>query len=222
MDEFGPVQVLVVGFDGTSFNGEIMPELQRLKELDIIRLVDMVVVSKDTDGEIVGVELSDLSDDQRAEFGAIAGALGRVLVSGRSDEQIIEEARAVIEGRERASKAIAVLLSPHIRGTVMTHSNSATVREAVGHTPPERMVCTVSEPGEEGRELDHLARHDHRHARLLRRLGEARCADLVHERAVAEDGVRPEKQQIDRADRVLGVGVVDDVDGELVPAKSLG
>ena len=48
MDEFGPVQVLVVGFDGNSFNGEIMPELQRLKELDIIRFVDMVVVSKDT------------------------------------------------------------------------------------------------------------------------------------------------------------------------------
>jgi translation initiation factor 2B subunit (eIF-2B alpha/beta/delta family) len=85
----------------------------------------------------------------RPAMGAIAGALGRVLVSGRSDEQIIEEARAVIEGRERASKAIAVLLSPHIRGTVMTHSNSATVREAVAHTPPERMVCTVSEPGED-------------------------------------------------------------------------
>src|SRR3954447_3126720 len=89
----------------------------------------------------------------RPAMGAIAGALGRVLVSGRSDEQIIEEARAVIEGRERASKAIAVLLSPHIRGTVMTHSNSATVREAVEHTSPDRMVCTVSEPGEEGREL---------------------------------------------------------------------
>ena len=62
--------------------------------------------------------------------------------------------------RERSSKAasargkaIAVLLSPHIQGTVMTHSNSATVREAIEHTPPDRVVCTVSEPGEEGREL---------------------------------------------------------------------
>ncbi len=62
MDEFGPVQVLVVGFEGNSFNGEIMAELQRLKERDIIRLVDMAVVSKDTDGEIVGIEVSDLSD----------------------------------------------------------------------------------------------------------------------------------------------------------------
>ena len=65
MEEFGPVQVLVVGFDGTTFKGEILPEFQRLKELDIVRLVDMVVVSKDQDGEIFGVELSDLSDEQR-------------------------------------------------------------------------------------------------------------------------------------------------------------
>jgi len=88
MDEFGPVQVLVVGFDGTTFKGEIMPEFQRLKELDIIRLVDMVVVSKDTDGEIFGVELSDLSDDQRAEFGAIAGAL--IGLGAEGDEEGME------------------------------------------------------------------------------------------------------------------------------------
>ena len=89
----------------------------------------------------------------RPAMGAITGALGRVLVSGRSDEQILEEARALIEGRERAGKAIAVLLTPHIHGTVMTHSCSATVREALEHTPPDRVVCTVSSPGEEGREL---------------------------------------------------------------------
>jgi len=75
MEEFGPVQILVVGFEGTSFNGEILPELKRLREQDIIRLVDLVVVSKDTDGEITGVEMSDLSDEEAAQFGAIAGAL---------------------------------------------------------------------------------------------------------------------------------------------------
>jgi translation initiation factor 2B subunit (eIF-2B alpha/beta/delta family) len=89
----------------------------------------------------------------RPAMGAIAGALGRVLASGRSDEQIVEEARQLIEARERAGRAIAVLLSPRLEGVVMTHSNSATVREAIERTPPERVICTVSEPGEEGREL---------------------------------------------------------------------
>jgi translation initiation factor 2B subunit (eIF-2B alpha/beta/delta family) len=89
----------------------------------------------------------------RPAMGAIAGALGRVLASGRSEEQIVEEARGLMEARERAGRAIAVLLAPHISGVVMTHSNSATVREAVEHTPPDRVVCTVSAPVEEGREL---------------------------------------------------------------------
>jgi len=75
MEEFGPVQVLVVGLETDRLKGEVLAELQRLKEHDIVRLIDMVVVAKDRDGEIVGVEMSDLTPEQSAEFGAIAGAL---------------------------------------------------------------------------------------------------------------------------------------------------
>jgi translation initiation factor 2B subunit (eIF-2B alpha/beta/delta family) len=89
----------------------------------------------------------------RPAMGAIAGALGRVLASGRSPEQIVEEANALVSSRERASKAIAVLLAPNVKGVVMTLSASSTVREALVHTPPDRVVCTVSEPGGEGRDL---------------------------------------------------------------------
>jgi translation initiation factor 2B subunit (eIF-2B alpha/beta/delta family) len=87
----------------------------------------------------------------RPEIGAIAGAVGRVLAAGRSPEQITEEAAALIAIRDRASNSIAVLLGPDLHGTVMTHSASATVREALVHTPPQRVVCTVSEPEGEGR-----------------------------------------------------------------------
>ena len=75
MEEFGPVQILVVGFGTTEFKGDILPELQRLKDLDIIRLIDLVVVAKDKEGEIAALEMSDLSKEQTQEFGAIAGAL---------------------------------------------------------------------------------------------------------------------------------------------------
>jgi uncharacterized membrane protein len=75
MEEFGPVQILVVGFKTTKFEGHILPELRRLRELGIVRLVDLVVVAKDTEGEIAAVEVSDLSQEEAAEFGAIAGAL---------------------------------------------------------------------------------------------------------------------------------------------------
>ena len=66
-------------------------------------------------------------------------------------EQLVEQCRALIERRDRAAHSIAVLLKPDAQGTVMTHSASATVREALLHAGPRRVVCTVSEPHAEGR-----------------------------------------------------------------------
>src|SRR2546421_11276129 len=73
--EFGPVQMLVVGFEHGKFEGEILAELKRLREQDIIRLVDLLFVNKDDDGEIQAVELTDLTQEESMEFWALAGAL---------------------------------------------------------------------------------------------------------------------------------------------------
>jgi len=97
----------------------------------------------------------------RPGIAAVAGAVGRLLAAAHAEKhlapaelrRLIElEARALIDGRRRAAASIAVQLSERLKGAlVVTHSASATVREAVLHTPPERLVCTVSHPIEEGR-----------------------------------------------------------------------
>jgi translation initiation factor 2B subunit (eIF-2B alpha/beta/delta family) len=88
----------------------------------------------------------------RPAIGAIAGAVGRVLAAGHTPEQTVDEARALIAARERAGRAIAVQLTEELAGkTVMTHSASATAREALLYGRPDRVVCTVSEPVGEGR-----------------------------------------------------------------------
>lgn len=46
----GPVQVIVVGFDEPSFTGEVMAELTRLREAGVVRVVDVLFVSRDPDG----------------------------------------------------------------------------------------------------------------------------------------------------------------------------
>ena len=46
----GPVQMLVLGFEGDHFTGEILPELRRLKDADVIRMIDMLFVRKDAAG----------------------------------------------------------------------------------------------------------------------------------------------------------------------------
>jgi uncharacterized membrane protein len=71
----GPVQLLVISFDEPHFTGEIVAELRRLRESDVIRLIDALVVQKDDDGSLAAVQWSDLSIGEAEELGATVGAL---------------------------------------------------------------------------------------------------------------------------------------------------
>lgn len=71
----GPVQLLVLGFDHPNFEGEIMGELQRLRDTNVIRVIDALAVYKDAEGEVAALKASQLSGDEMAEFGATVGAL---------------------------------------------------------------------------------------------------------------------------------------------------
>ena len=71
----GPVQILVVGFGDAEFKGTIRAELERLREADVVRLIDMIAVRKDHDGSVQRLQQSDMSADELQEFGAIVGAL---------------------------------------------------------------------------------------------------------------------------------------------------
>jgi ribose 1,5-bisphosphate isomerase len=99
--------------------------------------------------------------ESRPGVGAIAGAAGRVLAAANGhrfldlDELrrlIAEEGASILDGRRRAAASIAIQLQDRLKdGVVVTHSASATVREALVHGPPARAICTVSEPVGEGR-----------------------------------------------------------------------
>jgi uncharacterized membrane protein len=64
----GPVEILVVSFPGNQFTGEIAPALAELVETGLIRVIDLVFVTKDAAGEVVGVELSELDEATSAAF----------------------------------------------------------------------------------------------------------------------------------------------------------
>ena len=71
----GPVQMLVVSFDEPNFSGEIIEELIRLRESNVVRLIDALAVQKGMDGELVAIQWSDLSLPDAEELGATVGAL---------------------------------------------------------------------------------------------------------------------------------------------------
>src|SRR5262245_17794833 len=99
--------------------------------------------------------------ESRPGVGAIAGAAGRVLATANAHtflepdqlrQLVSEEGNAILQARERAAASIAIQLQDRLKdAVVLTHSASATVREALIHTPPSRAICTVSEPVGEGR-----------------------------------------------------------------------
>jgi len=71
----GPVQMLVLGFAEPNFTGKIAAELDKLREHDFVKIVDALVVQKDDEGNITALQVTDLSEDEAIEMGAIAGAL---------------------------------------------------------------------------------------------------------------------------------------------------
>ena len=96
----GPVQLLIVGFVGGEFKGEIAKVLADLRDRDVIRLIDMGVVRKDEDGVITMIEHSDLSQDETIEFGATVGALIGLGVAGEEGAEAgaIAGAEAALDG----------------------------------------------------------------------------------------------------------------------------
>ena len=71
----GPVQLVVLGFRQPEFKGEILAELDRLKENDVVRVIDALGVYKDAEGEVAAIRASNISRDEAAELGAVVGAL---------------------------------------------------------------------------------------------------------------------------------------------------
>src|SRR5947209_7385469 len=69
----GPLEYLVVGFEGNRFTGQILAELRAAREKGIIRVVDLFVLKKDENGNVTSMELSDLSGEEAEQFGSLAG-----------------------------------------------------------------------------------------------------------------------------------------------------
>jgi uncharacterized membrane protein len=96
----GPVQLLVLGFNQPEFHGEIIAELERLRESDTVRVIDALAVHKDAAGEIEVAHLSNLSKDEAIEFGSKVAALIGLGIAGEEGMEAGAEigAEAASEG----------------------------------------------------------------------------------------------------------------------------
>ena len=100
----GPVQLIVLGFDEPEFRGEILAELDRLKENDIVRVIDGLAVHKDAEGEVTVLKRTDLSDEEAAEFGGTVGALIGIGIGGEEGAKVGAEL-----GAERTAEGVNII-----------------------------------------------------------------------------------------------------------------
>ena len=71
----GPLEYLLVAFEGNKFSGEVLAALHDAQEKGTIRVIDLIVIKKDEQGNLSAFELSELSEEEARPFGFLAGHL---------------------------------------------------------------------------------------------------------------------------------------------------
>lgn len=82
----GPVDIIIIGFPGNKFTGGVAPAIIDLVESGTVRIIDLLFVTKDAEGNVGTLEISDLGDDLTPGFLGID-----VTAAGSLDLQDAEE-----------------------------------------------------------------------------------------------------------------------------------
>jgi Family of unknown function (DUF6325) len=77
----GPLEYILIGFEGNRFTGQILPELRAVQEKGIIRVIDLLFLMKDANGAITTMELRDLREEEARRYRFLATDLLNILES---------------------------------------------------------------------------------------------------------------------------------------------
>jgi hypothetical protein len=99
---YGPIDFIALEFKGNKFRGDILPELFELVNKEIIRIIDMVVILKDQDGEVTVLEMKELDPETISIFDPLHVAVTSIITRQDID--------ALAEQLENNSTAGAMLI----------------------------------------------------------------------------------------------------------------
>jgi Family of unknown function (DUF6325) len=137
-----PLELVMIGFPGSKFNGDILPALQKLVDRGTVRIVDLVVVTKDDEGLPVVVEVESDAGDL-ASLRDIVGDVNGLI----AEEDILDLAAGMSPG-----DTAAILLFEHTWAGEFADA----VRAAKGELlvslriPPDIVDEVVAAQAEEG------------------------------------------------------------------------
>jgi hypothetical protein len=134
----GPVQVLVVGYEQPAFTGEVLAELARLSDAGLVRLVDVLLVTRAADGTFDTVEVAEDVAAGLPDLPQGRGALVATLL-GRSDETEDDRTEAGSDGLDALDGSVWSLANSVPAGTtaavaLIEHLWAAPLRAAIKRT----------------------------------------------------------------------------------------
>ena len=137
----GPVQLIVLGFNHPDFHGEVIAELERLRESDTIRVIDSLAVYKDADGELEVEHLSNLTEQEAIEVGSMIGALIGLGIEGEEGieagavagaEEVVAEGGVHVFTEEEAWDVLADIPNDSAAALILIeHHWAVPLRDAV-------------------------------------------------------------------------------------------
>lgn len=99
MVEYGPIQLLAIGFpEADKLKGELLKEIFRLSDAKMIRVIGLLAIVKDQKGKISSAQITEFSDEERMKLGAGIGALIGFGAAGKE---------GAMAGAEAGAKAVA-------------------------------------------------------------------------------------------------------------------
>lgn len=135
-EELGPIDWIVVEFPAgeSNFTGEMARELVALGEAELIRILDLVIITKDAGGEIDVSEFEDMGD--RNELLALEGQLAEVLA--------LEDIENVAGAMEPGSTAgVLVWENTWAAPFAVAARNSGGQLIASGRIPTQALIAAV-------------------------------------------------------------------------------
>jgi hypothetical protein len=132
-ENMGPISYLVVEFPANGMTGEGFPLLVDLVDRGIIRILDLVFISRQADGTTTRVELADLDGDGRPDLAVFDG-----VGSGLLDDGDIDDAGSVLE--PGSSAGILVFENRWATSFVQALRKGGAEMVAAGYIPQEALL----------------------------------------------------------------------------------
>ncbi|KRB47660.1 MULTISPECIES: DUF6325 family protein [unclassified Terrabacter] len=143
VDELGPVDWIVVEFEGSTLNGKIAPILKDYVDRDLIRVLDLLFFKKAEDGSFEAFEATDMEDSEIGELRAYETELAMLL-----SEQDVADLAETIEPGSSAAVLVWENLWAAPFGAAVRHAGGQLV--ASGRIPIQAVIAAIESDEEEG------------------------------------------------------------------------